>query len=197
MFIDSHVHFDRFVKDGTFVEILEHAKEAQVHEMVAIGGSSEANALSLKLAQEHPGRIFGCAGYDRDEATKRRAPLEPQNIEYGMSSSEGHSDEGAIDLELLKEQVADPLCKAVGETGLDYYYTAETAAEQKSCLPSTVPWRWNSKNRWSCIHATPTKIPSPSCGIVPLHGKVTRDELVFYTASPVTPDLHGRCWIWG
>jgi len=131
MFIDSHVHFDRFVKDGSFEEILEHAKEAQVHEMVAIGGSSEANALSLKLAQEHPGRIFGCAGYDRDEATKRRAPLEPQNVEYGMSSSEGHSDEGAIDLELLKEQVADPLCKAVGETGLDYYYTAETAAEQK------------------------------------------------------------------
>jgi TatD DNase family protein len=107
MFIDTHVHFDRFVKDGSFAEILEHAKEAQVHEMVAIGGSAEANALSLKLAAEYPGRIFGCAGYDRDLAT------------------EGY------DLSALREQVADPLVKAVGETGLDYYYTAETAAEQK------------------------------------------------------------------
>ncbi|MBT8043254.1 MAG: TatD family hydrolase [Kiritimatiellales bacterium] len=107
MFIDSHVHFDRFVKDGTFPEILEQAKEARVLEMVAIGGTAEANALSLKLAKEHPGRIFGCAGYDRDEATENP------------------------DFSELRELLADPLVKAVGETGLDYYYTAETAAEQK------------------------------------------------------------------
>ena len=108
MFIDTHVHFDRFVKDGTFPEILAHAKEAKVLEMVAIGGNAGANALSLKLAQEHPGRIFGCAGYDRDEAT------------------------GGPDLSELRDFLGNPLVKAVGETGLDYYYTAETAAEQKT-----------------------------------------------------------------
>ncbi len=107
MFIDTHVHFDRFVKDGTFPDLLEHAEEARVLEMVAIGGSVEANALSLKLAEEHPGRIFGCAGYDRDEAAEKP------------------------DLSALREFVADPRVKAVGETGLDYYYTAETASEQK------------------------------------------------------------------
>jgi TatD DNase family protein len=107
MFIDTHVHFDRFVADGTFPEILKHTKEARVLEMVAIGGSSEANALSLKLAEEHPGRIFGCAGYDRDEATEN------------------------YDLAELRSFLENPLVKAVGETGLDYYYTAETAAEQK------------------------------------------------------------------
>ncbi len=107
MFIDTHVHFDRFVRDGSFPELMKHAKEAGVLEMMAIGGSPEANALSLKLAEEHPGCIFGCAGYDRDEAEK----------EY--------------DLAALREKAADPLCKAVGETGLDYYYTAETADEQK------------------------------------------------------------------
>jgi TatD DNase family protein len=107
MYIDSHVHFDRFVKDGTLLELLEHTKEAQVLEMVAIGGSSEANALSLKLAVEHPGRIFGCAGYDRD--------LAPE----------------AYDLAELRTYLENPLVKAVGETGLDYYYTAETAVEQK------------------------------------------------------------------
>jgi TatD DNase family protein len=107
MFIDSHVHFDSFVEKGTFPELLSHTEEAGVLEMVAIGGSSGANALSLKLAQEHPGRIFGCAGYDRDEAT------------------EGY------DLSELRDFVENPLVKAVGETGLDYYYTAETATEQK------------------------------------------------------------------
>ena len=107
MFIDTHVHFDRFVKDGTFPDLLAHATEAKVLEMVAIGGSTEANALSLKLAEEHPGRIFGCAGYDRDLATE------------------------SPNLAELREYLANPLVKAVGETGLDYYYTAETAAEQK------------------------------------------------------------------
>jgi TatD DNase family protein len=107
MFFDSHVHFDRFVKEGTFGEILESAKEAGVDEMVAIGGNAPANALSLKLAKDHPGRIFGCAGYDRDEAMNNP------------------------DMAELRNFLADPLVKAVGETGLDYYYTAETATEQK------------------------------------------------------------------
>jgi len=107
MFIDTHVHFDRFVKDGTFPEILEHAQGAEVREMVAIGGNAPANALSLKLAVEHPGRIFGCAGYDRDEATENP------------------------DLSALRNFLENPLVKAVGETGLDYYYTAEIATEQK------------------------------------------------------------------
>jgi TatD DNase family protein len=107
MFIDSHVHFDRFVKDGTFDEILANAREAKVCEMVAIGGNSVANALSLKLAEEHSGRIFGCAGYDRDEAT----------ADYDVAE--------------LRTYLEDPLVKAVGETGLDYYYTAETASAQK------------------------------------------------------------------
>lgn len=107
MFIDSHVHFDRFVKDGTFEAILEAAKEAEVLEMVSIGGSTEANTLSLKLATEYPGQIFGSAAYDRDLAT------------------EGY------DLAELREFVANPIIKAVGETGLDYYYTADTATEQK------------------------------------------------------------------
>ncbi|HEY5621890.1 MAG TPA: TatD family hydrolase [Pontiella sp.] len=107
MFIDTHVHFDRFVKDGTLPEMLARAKEAGVMETVAIGGNASANTLSLKLAEQYPGRIFGCAGYDRDEATENP------------------------DFPSLRELVADPRCKAVGETGLDYYYTAETATEQK------------------------------------------------------------------
>jgi len=107
MFIDTHVHFDRFVEEGSFPALLEHAREAKVEEMVAIGGSPEANALSLKLAEEYPGRIYGCAGLDRDEALKRP------------------------DLSELRALVQNPLVRAVGETGLDYFYTPETAAEQK------------------------------------------------------------------
>lgn len=107
MFFDSHVHFDGFVEDGSFDEMIELAAKADVGEMVAIGGSSAANELSLRLAGEYPERIYGCAGYDRDLATE------------------------APDLSELRERVANPLIQAVGETGLDYYYTPETAEAQK------------------------------------------------------------------
>ena len=107
MFIDSHVHFDRFVKDGSFDELMKNARDEKVLEMVAIGGNPEANALSLKLSKEYPGCIFGCAGYDRDEA------------------------ETDYDLAGLRSFLQDPLVRAVGETGLDYHYNADTAEEQK------------------------------------------------------------------
>ncbi|MDZ8119044.1 TatD family hydrolase [Pontiella agarivorans] len=107
MFIDSHVHFDRFEKDGTLDEVLAAAKEAGVLEMIAIGGSAEANERSARLAGEYAGQIFGCAGYDRDEAEKD------------------------LDFDALRELLGHPPVKAVGETGLDYYYTADTAEAQK------------------------------------------------------------------
>lgn len=171
MFIDTHVHFDRFVKDGTFGEVLERAKEAQLHEMVAIGGTAEANALSLKLAEEHPGRIFGCAGYDRDEATNNN------------------------DFAALKGQVADPLVKAVGETGLDYYYTAETAAEQKKLFAENLALAIEFEKPWWCIRATPTRIPLPCSRIMPRPGKGMPPGWGCSTVSRAIRNLPGRCSI--
>lgn len=107
MFIDSHVHFDGFVADGSFGSLIENARAAEVSGMVAVGGSPEANLLSRKLAEEHADLIVATAGYDRDLAAE------------------------GPDLSELRELVADPLVRAVGETGLDYYYVPETAPEQK------------------------------------------------------------------
>ena len=115
MFFDTHVHFDDFVADGSFDAVLERAKvppssplrAGNVSKMLAVGGSPEANALSLKLATEHPGEIFGSVGYDR-----------------GLAGTEN-------DFSLLRDQAARPETVAIGETGLDYFYEPEKAAEQK------------------------------------------------------------------
>jgi len=114
MFIDSHVHFDDFVEDGTFSAVLERAQEAGVGRMVAVGGSSKANQLALKLALEHPDCISATAGYDRDQA-----PLNP-------------------DMDELRSLLSNPVVKAVGETGLDYYYTPATAAAQKKLFAANL-----------------------------------------------------------
>lgn len=107
MFFDTHVHFDDFVADGSLGTVLKNAAASNVRKMLAVGGSPAANALSLKLANEFPGRILGSAGYDRDLA--------------GCEN----------DLNALRELAQTPECVAVGETGLDYFYEPEKAGAQK------------------------------------------------------------------
>ncbi|MBC8205675.1 MAG: TatD family hydrolase [Kiritimatiellales bacterium] len=107
MFFDTHVHFDDFVEDGSFEAVLERAQAAKVHHLLAVGGSVEGNELSLKLAGEFPGTIFGSVGYNRDLAGE------------------------SLDFSLLREQAARSETVAIGENGLDYFYEPEKAAEQK------------------------------------------------------------------
>jgi len=107
MFFDTHVHFDDFVKDGSLSAILERAEVSNVWKLLAVGGSPEANELSLKLAGEFPQKIFGSVGYDRHMA----------GAEY--------------DLAALRELAAKSEVVAIGETGLDYFYEPEKAKEQK------------------------------------------------------------------
>ena len=108
MFFDTHVHFDSFAADGSLPTILERAEAAGVHQLLAVGGSAEANELSLRLATEFPGRIVGSAGYDRDLAGEKS------------------------DFALLREQAAQRKTVAIGETGLDYFYGSEKAKEQQT-----------------------------------------------------------------
>jgi len=114
MLFDSHVHFDRFVKEGSLSELLKRTQSAKVLEMIAIGGSADANELSIQLAQDHPGCIYGCVGFDRDEALNE------------------------FDLELFRSQLSNPLVRAVGEMGLDYFYSKETATEQKKLFETNL-----------------------------------------------------------
>lgn len=107
MWFDSHVHFDRFVAQERLDPLLEKAALAKVDRLLSVGGSPEANALSCRLAAEYEGRIFASAGYDRDLA----------DVAY---------DEVA-----LAAQVADPLVRAVGETGLDYFHQQDNKGAQQ------------------------------------------------------------------
>ena len=108
MWFDSHVHFDRFVAQERLEPLLEKATTANVNRMLSVGGSPEANALSHKLASDYEGLIFASAGYDRDLADE---------LYDGIA---------------LEMQVADPLVRAVGETGLDYFHRQDNKKSQQA-----------------------------------------------------------------
>ena len=108
MFFDTHAHFDSFEKEGVVDAVLSRAATAGVTRMCAVGSSEASNDLVVRLAAEHPDVLTAAVGYDRDQL------------------------ENPCNLELLAEQAAAPGVVAVGEIGLDYYYSAETAPAQRA-----------------------------------------------------------------
>lgn len=110
-YFDTHSHFDTFAADGTLDDVLSAADAAGVDRLCAVGASPESNALVLDLAERHPGRIVCAVGLDREQA---------------LLPSESH------DFPLLREQALRPCCRAIGEVGLDYHYSPESARTQRN-----------------------------------------------------------------
>jgi TatD DNase family protein len=98
MLIDSHAHLD-FYEDPA--PILANARAAGVETILAIGIGDGPSTMhrALDLAHQHKG-IYASAG------------IHPQEAHQATPES----------LAKLTELVADPLCIAVGEIGLDYYH---------------------------------------------------------------------------
>ena len=104
---DTHAHFDRFESLGSTSEMLQHARDAGVTRILAMGGSPEANRTALRVTRNHPEQLFAAIGYDRDQA-----PLKPSRAQ-------------------LEDLLAENTVHAIGECGLDYHYEAETAPAQR------------------------------------------------------------------
>ena len=107
--IDSHVHFDEFVKSGRVPEILANASDVWVDRILAIGGNGDSNRLALSLESEDE-CIYCSCGYDRDTV------------------------ESAPDMQEWRQHFTEPVVVAIGECGLDYYYSPESASMQKKLL---------------------------------------------------------------
>ena len=105
---DTHAHFDQFATEGSVAAGRARAAAAGVERICAVGSSEASNALVVRLAQEHPETLLAAVGYDRDQLDQPRA------------------------MEKLAALAAQPGVVAIGEIGLDYYYSAETAPAQRA-----------------------------------------------------------------
>ena len=94
--IDTHAHLDSCA-DGP-AAVLERARAAGVERVVAIGSGLDSCRETLAIAAEHEGVVaaLGIHPHQAGEATD-------------------------ADLDELEKLLADPLARAVGEAGLDYY----------------------------------------------------------------------------
>jgi TatD DNase family protein len=85
--------------DSDRAQVLEHAHEAGVVQMIVTGASEQGSMAALELARDHPGELFATAGVHPHRASE-------------------YNDETDA---LLRDLSSAESVVAVGETGLDYF----------------------------------------------------------------------------
>ncbi len=94
--IDSHAHLGSCEPNDS--DLVERATAAGVRRILTIGMDEDSNAAAVSAARAHP-EVFAAVGRHPNAAT-------------------GFDDDAAAALRAL---VPDPLVRAIGETGLDFY----------------------------------------------------------------------------
>ena len=115
---DTHAHFSRLEGEYSLEAQFKRARESGVTRIVAVGGDCELNKAAVDAARFAPDMVQISLGMDRDNVEK-------------LSNLTAIND--AVDrirssiIQLTKSGIKT--C-AIGEIGLDYHYSAETAKEQ-------------------------------------------------------------------
>mgnify|MGYP005844489173 CR=1 FL=1 len=112
---DSHCHLDFDSFDDDRDAVIARALRAGVTRMVTIATTLRAEPGARAIAEAHD-PVFYAAG------------IHPMSV----------AEEAPVTVDALARIAAHPKCVGIGETGLDYHYTAETAAAQKQSLRSHV-----------------------------------------------------------
>lgn len=109
MFIDSHCHLDRIDLDdfdNNFQQLLDTIEQGKVERML-------------------------CVSISLDEYPEMKALVADQsNIDISVGVHPCDTQDDTVKLQQLIELGADPKVVAIGETGLDYYYSKETREQQ-------------------------------------------------------------------
>lgn len=110
MVIDSHCHLDRLDLEpygGDLAKALDQARARGVDRMLCVGIDMANAQQVMAIAQQH-NDIFASVG------------IHPMDI-----------GKGSYDIEQLKTWAMDSCVVAVGETGLDYFYSEDSAELQQ------------------------------------------------------------------
>lgn len=103
--VDNHCHLDTRIRGGALIpvdEALDRAAAVGVTRIVQVGCDLEGSRWAVEVARAHPSIVAAVAMHPNDAA--RSETLE-------------------ADLAEIDRLAADPVVRAVGETGLDYFRT--------------------------------------------------------------------------
>lgn len=120
MFYDTHVHFEHLDGAAGIAALLERARAAGVGRLLAVGANAKLNASAIEAARRFPGTIRAAVGLDRDHA---RNLTTPEQVDAACCEVR------ETILRCLAEGVD---IAALGEIGLDFHYSPESAGAQEA-----------------------------------------------------------------
>ena len=112
MLVDSHCHLDRLdltPYEGDLAKAIAEAKDRGVERMLCVGIDMGNAQEVMRIAQAYEG-VYAAVG------------IHPMDVKAEVARP---------DFDQLKAWASDEVVIAVGETGLDYYYTQESAEVQQ------------------------------------------------------------------
>lgn len=124
MLVDSHCHLDRLdldAFDGQLDKALGAARENGVKEFLCVAIDTQTQADVIKIAESNAD-VFASVGVH---------PL--------------YTEGQTADIDYLCEQAKHPKVIAIGETGLDFYYAKDSAAQQLALFKTHVDAAVTSK----------------------------------------------------
>lgn len=110
--IDSHCHLDRIdlhKEKITFEQLMQNASDAQVQHLLCVAISMDQFPQMVKTAEEYQNVSFSCG-------------VHPLHV----------GEDKEFNLSQLAELAEQDRVVAIGETGLDYYYSQDSIEEQKA-----------------------------------------------------------------
>ncbi|MCG9739146.1 TatD family hydrolase [Shewanella insulae] len=116
MLIDSHCHLDRLKAapdQDSLKTLLAQAKDRGVEYFLCVNVRQQGFA-SMQAKMAAFDQVFLSAG------------VHPLDVQEGLDTTQLHS------------YIQDPKVVAIGETGLDYYYSGETKALQQQCFEQQI-----------------------------------------------------------
>ncbi|WP_209427502.1 TatD family hydrolase [Pararhodobacter sp. SW119] len=109
--VDSHTHLDFADFEGELDQVIDRARTAGVTRMVTICTRLENEPKVRAIAEAHDGVFFAVGTHPMSVAKEPMATVEA-----------------------LERLAAHPKCVGIGESGLDYHYTVESAVQQQESL---------------------------------------------------------------
>lgn len=129
MFIDTHTHLDGTEFDADRDAVVQRAKEAGVKAVFLPAIDVASSRKILSVCRQYPGYAFPMVGLHPEEV---RADYEQQLTElYAMLKEGIPAAQGAAD---------SYHWIAIGEVGLDYYWSREFEKEQLAAFERQVEW---------------------------------------------------------
>ncbi|WP_028112754.1 TatD family hydrolase [Ferrimonas kyonanensis] len=112
MLIDSHCHLDRLAEQPTpesLAPVVQRARDAGVQQMLCVSVSQAGYQQMKTMVAPYQDVLLSCG-------------VHPLDIKEGFCR------------DWLQQEAADPRVVAIGETGLDYYYSKDNIADQQQAF---------------------------------------------------------------